>query len=338
VQVGSLEERFRARVAEAGTHDEARRWEACATCWEEAAEIASEARARPQLAAALTAAGEAWRRADRVVDAARVLAAGLRLDPASAGARARLAGVLGDAGRAREALAVLGDLADPVSVDTRIGLLWQVGRKEQVRPLVDALGEQLAGAFRRGQLLRMDGALDEAERCWAAVVEALADRPGAEAGVAAARTELAEIEVLRGRPALAVPVYEEGRALHEAAGRVALALRSEAGRARAATEAGIAVLPTELERGIAYARERGLAPLEVDLRIALGTASSDPGRARTELRTAEALAEALGQRLQRGRARLALATRDRDPALAALAAEDLEDHVPLRARALALQS
>ncbi|MEQ1569678.1 MAG: hypothetical protein ABMA64_28845 [Myxococcota bacterium] len=346
------DEAFRklAQVAEAlGV---ARRWEASGRAWIEAARIAIDAGGLPQARAALDQAGEAFRRDDRPVEAVRAaeMAIGLEREAGTAEqaqlAVVRLAGVFGELGRAAEGVTRLGPATDAMSIDTRIGLLWQCGRKDRIRAEVEALTRApnagLAVAFRRAQLARMDGDLDQAERWATVVIDQLGHRPGAESGVAAARTEIAEVELLRGRPQPAIDAYERGWELHLAAGRRSLALRAEAGRVRAAVEAGLDVLPARVEEGLGFARDRGLVVLAIDLQIALGAALADrqPTRAVEVLEVAIASADRLGSRLQAGRARLMLGSRIEGRAAQrrrwlARAAADLEDHVPLRQRASA---
>lgn len=165
-------------------------------------------------------------------------------------------------------------------LDTRIGLAWQACRKPRVRALHGLLvacepAPGIAWRFRQGQLLCSDGALEAADGCLNEVIAHLRGQEGSEAGIAAARTELAEIDLLGGHPGRALDAFEKATALHEASGRRSLAYRSEAGRVRAAVEAGLDALTTGVEEGLVYARDRNLGPMAVDLRIALGTALAD---------------------------------------------------------------
>lgn len=344
---------FRERAGEAERRAAARDWRAAGEAWVEAARIALAANATPSARSALDLAGEAFRRDDRPADAERALQGLLRLVPSpqdEARARVRLAGVLGELGRPQHALAAVADLAPSEAswramvVDTRIGLLWQVGRKEQVRTELAALQAAegpggIASGFREGQVLRADGDLAGAGGRFTALVERLRALPGAEVGVGAAEAELADLAVLRGEPSAAVPVYAAARERFAAVGRRSLALRAEAGRVRAALEAGEPVATAELEDGARYALDRGLVALELELRLARGAADPDPERGAELLRGVEAAADRSGARLEAGRARLLRGARmaagpERTTVLERAAA-DLEDHVPLRDRALA---
>lgn len=349
------EQRFRQYVQVAQALQVARRWEQAARAWIDAARVCIDEGSIPSARQALDAAGEAFRRDDRLEEARTALEQVTELQPTPAEAtlaRIRMAGILGELGRPRDGLALCQSLHDwqgparPMMLDTWIGLTWQVGRKPDVHGLLDQLRDvepepAIAHRFRRGQLLRSDGALDAASGCLVEVIDLLRGRDGAEAGMAAARTELAEIDVLRGRPSAALDAFEKAAALHEAAGRRSLAYRSEAGRVRAAVEAGLDVLPTGIEEGLGYARDRNLIAMAVGLRIALGMAlaARDPVGAAEILTAAIHGAEQIGSRLEAGRARYELATRtpmseDRRRSLLETAVDELADHVPLRDRAV----
>jgi tetratricopeptide (TPR) repeat protein len=349
------EEQFRRLVEVAQALATTRQWEKTGRTWIEAARVAIDHGALGAAKQALEAAGEAFRRDDRPEDASRALRMALDLPHAPAEgaiARVRLGGMLGELARADEARALLEEalaIAEgplrAVVLDTRVGLELGFGRKRDVRPRVDELeaAEGPAGIarwFRRGQLRRLDGDLDGAEACFREVSTRLRGREGADAGLAAARTEVAEVEVLRGRTAPAVEAYERGRALHETAGRRSLAYRCEAGRVRAMVEGGVAPLPSLLAEGIDFAIARGLVMLEADLRIARGmaVAAADPQAAAADLRRAAEASERAGARLSAGRAWLQLGTRiplepERRREALERAVERLEDHAPLHARA-----
>ena len=201
-------------------------------------------------------------------------------------------------------------------MDSMVGVLLGYPDKESARPLALALSHtegdsRYAGLFRLGQLARLDGELDRALVCFEQVAAAFADRPEAAAGVAAARSEQAEVHLLRGDTRPAVEAYEAGMALHKQAGRQALMFRSDAGRTRAMTEAGVAVLTDGLTIGVSFAIARKMALLEVDLRIARGmaTAASDAARAQADLEAAIRIADRCQSRMRAGRARYEAATR-----------------------------
>lgn len=330
----------------------ARRWPEAAEAWEQVA-LSAQGSAQRE---AWEAAGECWRRADRPARAARALEMALGLpqpDAQRASGRARLAGVLGELGEgvrarrvAEEALAHAEGGARALVVDTLISTHLGFGRKAAARPLLDELRELdrsgLAVGFRQGQLQRLDGELDAAEVSFRAVERALDGQPGAEAGRAAAHMELAELDCLRGAPALALGPYEDGRRLHAEAGRRALAWRCEAGRVRAAVEAGLPVLSPILDEGLREAVDHDLRLLEVDLRLARGMARAarDASGADEDLARAGRAAKAMGCRLREGRACLERAqrgvhlTRAVRQELLARARVVLEDHVVLHRRAL----
>jgi len=337
----------------------ARRWSEAASAWEEVGRSLASATDPAEAQEAWAAAGECWRRDDRLDEARRCLETALGFPQPSAvrqQAQARLAAVLGELGEGRAAVDVLRDALTDASgasraavVDTLVGTLLGFGRLADVRPLVGELASlggpaNLAVCFRRGQVARLDGDLAAAVDQFETVRARLDGVDGAEAGVAAAEMELAEVAALAGRPADALDPFERGRALHLDAGRRALAFRCEAGRVRAAVQAGLQVVSPLLDQGLSLAVGRGLRLLALDLGLARGMAraATDPAGARGDLRQAVREADALGTRLRGGRARLELVNLDlaeggeraelREQAIALLA-----DHHILRRRAEALE-
>jgi len=270
-------------------------------------------------------------------------------------ARVKLAGVLGEIGEIRRAEAACRRVLQVASsrpirglaLDTLISMLQATGRKEDARSALAELSSMnegqlpVAAAFRQGQLHRLDGRLEEAEGSLAAVFERLRDQPGALAGCAAARGELAEVALLRGNHADAIALFGEASKGQRSSGRVSLGLRAQAGRIRAMVEAGIQPMPGLLDEGIALAQTRGMAVLEVDLRIARGMerCSSDAAGAAQDLDRAAGEADRLGLVIRAGRARLERATRlpaARELRLELLqrAREQLAGAAPWEARAL----
>ena len=350
---------FEAQVAAASLAAAEGRWEAAAEQWGRAAAMARGRGAHGSAARCAEQEGECWRRADHAERAERALSQALAepeppADPVAT--VARLAAVLGERGEGRRALAVgrqarhmarrAGHGSLPLALDTLVGLLQGYGSKEEQRPLVDALEASLGPApsvtFRRGQLLRLDGRLGEADAAFAAVEEGLDGVPGAEAGVAAARMERAEIGMLEGRTAGAVDAFAAARRLHEQAGRASLAWRCEVGRVRACVRVGLEPVAPGLDAARAWACARGLALLAVDLRVARGLCDlrRRPDAAREVLLVAAAEAESMGCALRAGRAYLHLlhhvpaeeADRRR---WGAKAIEGLRDNLPLRQEAAA---
>ncbi|MCB9683589.1 MAG: hypothetical protein H6735_00950 [Alphaproteobacteria bacterium] len=346
------EQAFASRVEAATALSDERRWEEAGRAWIEAARVAVDGRALPSARQVLGLAGEAFRRDDRVDEAAKALRMALSYgpDPVEAvGLQVRLAGLCAELGRGDEGIDRCERARDAASgpmlamvLDTLAGLLLAYRSKAEARSVVEALSAipgdaEVAAAFRRAQLLRMDGDLGGARAEARRVVQLLTGRPNAESGLAAARTELAELDLLEGRPLVALGACEEARREHEEAGRRGLALRAEAARVRAAVEGGLEVFPGPLQQGARFAEERGLHVLQLDLRLAAGAAMSrrDPDGARLALQSVVRQAEALGSRLHAGRARLQLLplldgeerVRVREQARI-----DLADHLPLLAR------
>ncbi len=351
---------FEALVARAVRASEEGRWEAAAGEWGRAATMARGRGAHGSAARCAEQEGECWRRADHADRAELALNRALSepeppADPVAS--FARLAAVLGERGKGQRALAVgrqavhmarqASSPSLPMALDTLVGLLQGYGRKEEQRPLVDALeaamGPSPSVAFRRGQLARLDGLLDRADRAFTSVEQALDGVAGAEAGVAAARMERAEIGMLQGRTAGAVEAFTTARELHEAAGRRSLAWRCEVGRVRASVRVGLEPVAPGLDGAIAWARARGLDLLAVDLGTARGLCDVQrhPDAAREALEAAAAEAHAMGWRLREGRIHLHLLQHvDADEAVrsawATRALEGLEDNLPLRREAEAL--
>jgi len=349
---------FTALQGEAERHVRARRWLEAARAFARLATACQQSKHLEEARQAWDAAGEAWRRDDQPVPAARALRMAIALggdDDTGAVARVKLAGVLGEVGELRRAEAACrrvlevgsAPLVRGLALDTLISMLQAMGRKEEARVALEELssmaGGQLpiAAAFRQSQLHRLDGRLEEAEGSLAVVFEALHDRPEALAGFAAARGELAEVALLRGKHADAIALFEEASEGQRSSGRASLDLRARAGRIRAMVEAGIQPLPGSLDEGIALAVARGMAVLEVDLRIARGMerSTSDTAGAARDLDRAMGEADRIGALIRAGRARLERATRV--PAscahrveLLAHAAEQLAGAIPWETRVL----
>jgi tetratricopeptide (TPR) repeat protein len=352
--VSSESEVFEARVGAAMAAAQTHQWEESGELWEQCAQMSMSHGAWAPASACWEQAGEAWRRGDWATKATDALQAALSqpVAPVDVGAvQTKLAAVLGERGQgaaavamARQALLTSTPQARPAAVDTLVGLLQGYGRKVDQRPLVDELAERLglsspACLFRRGQLCRLDGDLDGACQAFDEV-QRLDGVPGAAAGSAAAQMELAEVGLLRGETAGAVEAFEAGRRLHEQAGRVSLMWRCEVGRVRASVAAGLTVIAPGLAAAQRWARERGLALLDLDLEqaLALQEVGRDAGRARSGLERAYEGAMAIGAAPRAGRARLLLAqhvrgTQSEHQRWCSEAQELLSDNVPLRDQA-----
>ncbi len=354
---------IRELIARAESLARGRAWGVAAPLYARAAAAAMEIDELEVARRAWGAAGEAWRRDDDVEDAARALRMALGIPTEeiewAAMDRIRLAGVLGELGNpdaarqlCEDALALVeGDSrVREMAMDSLVGVLLGYPDKEGARPLVEELAQTdgdsgLAGRFRQGQLARLDGDLGVAFDCYGEVIQAFGERPEAAAGIAAARSEQAEIHVLQGNTAPAVEAFEAGMALHREAGRRALMYRSEAGRVRAMTEAGVAVLTDGLDAGVQFALERKMPLLEADLRIARGmaVAGADSARAILDFDEAIAIAERSQSALRAGRARYEHAVRvpcapEKRADLLTRAAKDLAASAPLLARVRAAKT
>lgn len=336
-------------MAEAIRAGEAREHVSAAEAWERAARIAERAGATASIGQCLEAAGEAWRRADWPLKALDCLEGCVQRGQASPTTRVRTASLLADRGQGRVAEQVLREVLAQargpergMALDTLVSVLQGFARKVDVRRAVDELEAELgpqhpAVWFRRGQLGRLDGDLDGADFAFQQVVAAMSGQEGAEAGVAAAEMERAEIAGYRGDPGRALAAWEAGRELHRSAGRLSLSWACEAGRVRVAAEAGVAVLAPGLDGGIAWAEERGLLLLALDLRLARGAsrAAARPAEALPELDAVVDQANAWGCRLRAGHARLIQRLHLADHAPARRdewqreAQQLLVDHVPL---------
>ena len=342
VGVVSVTDRVAALLADAEARAARADWDGAARAWMRVAEMAlAEHRVAPAVQT-LDAAAEALRRADRPRDAAGALQRALaladepRLLVRWAGCQLELGRGAAAADAATRALA-RGE--EPIALDTWIGAVFAVGRTAEVRGAVERLValDATAGAFRTAQLARLDGALDRSDAALAAVP---VEHPSAAAAVAGERAENA---LLRGAAADAVAGFAEAAALHRAAGRLALAWRSEAGQVRATVAAGATPLRVALDEPLREARARGMPLLEADLRLARGVAAGGGSRATPDLQRAAQLADAAGDRLRGGRARLEWAARvEGAPALRERLLTEavalLADHVLLAERARALRA
>jgi len=343
-----------ALVASASAAAAEGRWEAAAGQWHQAAAVGRSRKAHRSAAMCAEQEGECWRRADHAIHAEAALqqALGQPEPPADPVATfARLAAVLGERGAGRRALAVgrqavhmaeqTGSPSAPIARDTLVGLLQGFGRKEEQRPLVEALAASLGDdapsvAFRRGQLLRLDGRLEQADEAFASVEERLAGVSGAEAGVAGARMERAEIGMLQGRTSGAVDAFMAARSLHEGAGRRSLSWRCEVGRVRASVRVGLPPVAPGLDEARRWAMARGLELLAVDLRTAAGLCQvgHDPAAAEAHLTASAAAADEMGCLPRVGRIHLHLLSHvatdaSTRAAWAQAAREGLADNVPL---------
>jgi hypothetical protein len=249
-------------------------------------------------------AGDAWRREDRPVLAARALK--LAWDAGRRGPidAALLAGVLLDAGQADVALDIVADIVAPagealdhgtpdaqaVLLDVRLGLHLALGSVEAARAdlakleLLSVPGGEISRVFRQAQLDRLDGLMERADLGFKAAVTALggiAGPPGIAAGpMAAAMAERGELALLcaalgHGSAAEARVHLEGALAGWRTAARSGPAMRAQAWLLRAQAICGEPVLAAPILDWAAGADERGLPLLAADLRVCYAVASGD---------------------------------------------------------------
>lgn len=247
----------------------------------------------------------------------KALAAG---SPDAAGS-ALLAGVLQDVGQLRAARATAADAVsaavrpeeEVLALDVFAGVLLVLGDLDSAREPIGTLeriampAAQIAAAFRSARLDRLDGMLDRAIGRLVGVVSGLpaADRRFA-APRAAALHEVAELRLLSGDLAGARTSLAAARAAWARSGRRPGGYAAEGLALRLHLAEGTSLVPSLVDRGIAFAHDRGLVLLGAELRIARGRvraaqdlagASEDFDAAVEQARTSEA-------RLLEGRARL----------------------------------
>ena len=199
-----------------------------------------------------------------------------------------------------------------VVADTLAGVLLSRGDLLGLANLVEQLeaeargGAVLAARFRRAQLQRMQGQLDDAAEGFIQIHQVLADHPQAAAAAGGALCELADICLIKGE-------FDEcfaflgGAAGHfqESRRRAAL-FQLEAERAMAVLTSGATFLPGLLDGPVDYAGSRGLVLLEARTRLARGLCRVAGGSdaAWADLDAAVLLAETAGAPILAGRARL----------------------------------
>lgn len=272
---------------------EQRRYREAGALFAQAASFAHEHGAPDAARQAWGAAGEAFRRDDAIEEAARVTRLALSLPGGSedevALQRIQLSGALAEMGQGGAAIdqceAALEGCSSSlmaVGLDALLGTLLGYGDRVQVEARISELDRegpaQWAFLLRSGQLKRLQGDLAGADSDLASLEAKMAGTPGLEAGLGGVRAERAEVAALRGEIASAASAWEAAREDQTRAGRRALALRCEAGRVRSLCDAGVPPLDSDLKEGLAWARNRGMGLLELDLELAIGTAKADQAR------------------------------------------------------------
>lgn len=342
-------------ISAAEARTASRDWAAAARTFASAAELAlKQGRAEPAWRAWLWS-GECWRRDDRPVNAERSLRRALELTEPSGSAAAatapKLGAVLADLGLAELADDLMESIAaeqlpgamPAAYLDTRIGLLLALGRKEAARIQIQALGATgpagaVAAEYRRTTLFLLDGDLAQARQRSRRQLSAF-QRDADPAAMASALMVLAQCELYLGAERESLARFQAAARAWRDAGRTALAWQAEAGAVRATLALGVHPLPGLLDPGISFAEERRLVPLGIRLRIARGIALAEhaPDLAHADLQRAMEDAMAAGLPLLVGQAAYERAVR-LEPAeleqqnLLDTASMALVSHVPLAAR------
>lgn len=263
-------------------------WEEAAKVFARAGTLALDHGAVDAGRKAYGAAGELFRRADRVVEARDALRVALSKtsipDEERAVLLVRLSGCYTELGRGSAALELLDQarqLTQPgtplrvLVVDAIFGTLLGWGPVSALPPLLEELApSSWSSALRGAQLDRLCARFDDADAKLGVLEAELADA-GAEVGLGGVRGERAELAALRGDAATSADVWLAARDSHQAGGRAGLMWRAEAGRVRCLVQAGLEPFPNRLEEGLAWADSRQLSTLKIDLGLALGIARGD---------------------------------------------------------------
>lgn len=172
---------------------------------------------------------------------------------------------------------------------------------------MSALELPVARAFRAACLARARGALDEAGESLT-LASRLCDPGEASAGLQASiAAERAELELEAGRPESALRAAKEARVVWTRLARRGPLFAIVATELRVRLALGQLPIEAEVNRALAYAEERGLFPLRLELLLARGLARRARGEAAGEadLTEALALAQAIGAELSVVRVRRA---------------------------------
>ena len=316
----SFEEQFHSHWNEGCRLGQQHAWAGAGHAFCRAATVAFEANYFEQAARAWETGGEALRRDDRPAEALQALQAALRFSAQenSAVVAIKLAATAADVGDFVLAKALCQEAARErredgigfVALDCYAGMLLATGDvsglRKAIAELESAPAPLLVGClFRSAQLARLDGRLAAAELLLHQAKESL-DPQSAAAGIAGIEGELAELAELKGEPAIAAERYAAAIAGHGKAERRSLAFRMEAARVRAMVTAGLDAMVQPLDEGIAYAQERNMPILDIDLRLARGMARARhaPQSAVEDLRIAIQAGDKYGLAFRAGRARL----------------------------------
>lgn len=336
---------------------QARDWPRAADTFAAAAHVAGMGGKIPEAWKAWKAAGACWRRADDVAQAERCLRRALELTEPGGEAHLhtvpQLAGVMLDLGLAEAAEELLegaaadapGPVTSAIFLDTRIGALLALGRKEAGRVQLASLrgraradlDARRAVDVRVAQLQVLDGELVRARKAWRRMLNA--SPMGSSPLTASILGGLAGVSSLLGEERESLELYQDCEALWRRAGRESQAYSALAGRVRMMVALGITPLPGLMDAGIAFAEERGMRPLLAGLLLSRGLArcETDPLGADEDLQRVMELGMECGSPVLVGRAaherarRLPMSEAEAD-AMLETAAMAVVSHVPLAGR------
>ena len=318
---GGLAAAFQEALAHGQALQSELRWEEAGHVFARAGALAIRGGATDAARVAWGAAGEAFRRADRIVEASDALRVALSQLPVPDADRVvfqvRMTGCMVELGNGLGAIEVLdrmrAEATEPelkvliadACFGTRLGF-GPLKTAELDALLADLEPNAWAHAFRSAQKLRLEGKLNEADDLLADLEMDLEEIAGAGAGRGGVQAERGEIAALQGDPEATAHDWARASEEHRDAGRFSLMWRAEAGRIRTLIDAGLDPLPGPagtLEDGLRWAAERKLVSLAIDLGLAWGIASRD--RVRLEQVREQALQFGLFRKA--GRAELARA-------------------------------
>ncbi|MCP4808168.1 MAG: hypothetical protein GY913_31070 [Proteobacteria bacterium] len=310
-------------VTQATALSSSSRWSEAAEAWRRVVELSMQAGELEQARAGVNERIEALRRDDRPGAMLVVLkqAQGLAEGPGKVRLDIQIIAALADAGQLKAAASTATELLSRtthpglrvVVADTLCGVLLSRGDVLGLSGLVERLSAEaqgpaaIAATFRRAQLNRLQGRLEDASDALMRVHQTLAPHRSAATAAGAALTEIADICLIKGENDEAF-AFLHGAAGHFAEdGRRAATFQLEAQRAMAVLSSGaMTFLPGLLDNAVAYAEDRGLPLLEARCRLARGLcrAASGSEAAWGDLDAAVLLADHAGAPILAGRARL----------------------------------
>lgn len=268
------------RAQDARLLADAGRWEDAAELWEALATSLLDQDPGASAQAWILAA-DAWRREDRPLAGMRCLRRalpGLARGPGRGLARAELAGMLADLGQlaaavdeargAREEAATDGERI--VAADLLCGLLLERAELEAAEALLPEIADARARPFREAGLRVQQGRYREAWTALRAAQAAVGPEPALSGLRASLQEAQAELHLQDGAHELAMRAFQRARGEWTRAHRRPGLFRAAAGEVRARAAAGQLSMDAEVDRGLEYARGRGLRLLEAELLLARG--------------------------------------------------------------------